>query len=248
MSVATRTDVAYQAVARELREGILREEFADGRRLPTEAQLVAAHGVSRQTVRRAFQDLVAEGMVYRIRGRGTFATPAEGRYLRQFGSVDDLMSLSVDTEFELVEPLHPRRDPDAAAVLHVDGDDVPTVVFLRLHDGAPFCVTTVHLPPRVAEALAAVPELTEPARRSRVTVIGLIDAHLADPVAEADQRITVALAGPDAAAALGCPEGEPVLHVERLYLDTAGDPVELAVSDFLPRSYTYRVHLRRSAR
>lgn len=43
------------------------------------------------------QDLVAEGMICRVPGRGTFPVPRDGRYLRQFGSVKDLMGLSLDT-------------------------------------------------------------------------------------------------------------------------------------------------------
>ena len=57
-------------VAREVRNRILHGDYADGRRLPTEAELAERHGVSRQTVRRAFQDLVADGMVYRVPGGG----------------------------------------------------------------------------------------------------------------------------------------------------------------------------------
>ena len=74
-----RRESTYTVVAREVRNRILQGDYADGRRLPTEAELAERHGVSRQTVRRAFQDLVAEGMVYRVPGRGTFVTRREGR-------------------------------------------------------------------------------------------------------------------------------------------------------------------------
>lgn len=39
--------------------------------------------------------------------RGTFATPS-GRYLRQFGTIDDLMGLPIDTRLEIVTPLRRR--------------------------------------------------------------------------------------------------------------------------------------------
>jgi hypothetical protein len=36
----------------------------------------------------------------------TFAVPGDGSYLRSVGSIDDLVALAVDTELEIVEPLH----------------------------------------------------------------------------------------------------------------------------------------------
>ena len=64
---------AYQVLSRQLRDEIAAGMYRGGARLPTESELVQRHGVSRQTVRRAFQDLVAEGVVYRVPGRGTYA-------------------------------------------------------------------------------------------------------------------------------------------------------------------------------
>jgi GntR family transcriptional regulator len=73
MSVMGPPDVAWSRVARDLREAVLRQRFPPGSQLPTEAEIARDYRVSRQTVRRAFQDLVAEGVVYRVQGRGTFA-------------------------------------------------------------------------------------------------------------------------------------------------------------------------------
>src|SRR5580692_11463780 len=102
--------VAYRALAARIRDAIRNGEYAGGRQLPTEDQLSASYSVSRQTVRRAMQDLVAEGFIYRVAGRGTYPVAEEDRYLRQFGSVEELMALSVDTECEVVSPLQRRID------------------------------------------------------------------------------------------------------------------------------------------
>ncbi|WP_406690081.1 GntR family transcriptional regulator [Saccharopolyspora sp. ID03-671] len=237
---------AYKVLARELREAILQRRYVDGTRLPTEAELAAEHQVSRQTVRRAFHDLVAEGMVYRVPGRGTFAAPREGQYLRQFGSIEDLMGLSLDTQLEVLRPLHRRVDIDAASRLRLDSDAVHTVVFRRTHDGEPFCHTAVHLHPAAAAVLADVPELTERGAVSDATIIGLLDTRLSNPIAEAEQSITAAAAEKPLADALGCTIGDPLLRVDRIYLTTDQHPVELAINHFLPEQYSYRVKLRRS--
>ena len=153
-----RAPPAYQALRQQLRDDIAAGRYRDGARLPTESELVASHGVSRQTVRRAFQDLVADGAVYRVPGRGTYANDSS-RYLRQLGSIEDLMSLSDDTTMEVLAGLRRRVDVDAASRLRLDDDVVYTVTFRRLHDGVPFVMTRVHLPESVAKTVLEAPEL-----------------------------------------------------------------------------------------
>jgi DNA-binding GntR family transcriptional regulator len=236
---------AYQTLRDELREQIAAGHYRDGVRLPTESELVARHGLSRQTVRRAFQDLVAEGVVYRVPGRGTYASEAGRRYLRQLGSIEDLMSLSDDTTMEVLSGLRRRVDLDAASRLRLDDDIVYTVVFRRLHDGVPFVMTTVHVIPSAAATVLTAPELADGAVGTQ-TVIGVLEPHLAEPIAEAAQSITVAPADEAVARALACEPGHSMLRVDRLYTDAIGTPIELSVSHFLPEQYTYRVTLRRS--
>lgn len=233
---------AYQVLRDRLRDDISAGRYRDGSRLPTETELVAQYGVSRQTVRRAFQDLVAEGSVYRVPGRGTYAAD---RYLRQFGSIEDLMSLSDDTSMEVMAGLERRVDVDAAGRLRLDDDVVHTVVFRRLHSGVPFVSTVVHLPEAVARYLDGCAELATGAVSTH-TVIGLLEPQLTEPIDQAAQSITVAPADAETAAAVGVAPGHPMLRIDRLYADRNGRPIELSVSHFVPEQYTYRVTLRRS--
>jgi DNA-binding GntR family transcriptional regulator len=236
----------FRRVANNLRSQLLQGAFPPDTALPTEATIADEHAVSRQTVRRAFQDLVAEGLVFRVPGRGTFATPSTGRYLRQFGSIEDLMALSADSELQVLEPLADVVDPAAAGRLRLGDDKVSLVCFLRLTEGVAFSHTRVHVPPSVRVALGDVPELSTAGMVSRVTVIGLLDGVLARPIRDAEQSISVAVAPPEVAAAMGTEPGTPVLRIDRTYLDTDSQPVELAVSHFHPDRYTYRVRLRRN--
>ena len=240
-----RTAPAYQTLRQQLRDELAAGRYRDGARLPTESELVARHGVSRQTVRRAFQDLVAEGVVYRVPGRGTYANES-GRYLRQLGSIEDLMSLSDDTTMEVLSGLRRRVDVETASRLRLDDDVVYSVAFRRLHDGVPFVVTRVHLPEPVARLVADAAELRDGAS-STSTVIALLEPHLEHSITEAAQSITVAPADDAVAVGVGCMPGHSMLRVDRLYSDASGTPVELAVSHFLPEQYTYRVTLRRSS-
>ena len=239
--------IAYRQVASDLRQGIAAGRYPTGQRLPTEAELVTATGLSRQTVRRAFQELAAEGVIYRVRGRGTFAVPGDGKYLRSFGSVDDLMALSLDTEMQVVEPLHVLASLDIAGRLHVDDDTVMTMSFQRLHENVPFCYTRVHLPMKLGRRLRDLPELAdlaEPGARGRLTVISLVERVSDRPIHSAVQNATAEAATADIARRLGCATGLPVLRIDRVYRDSELQPLELAVNHFNPDRYSYRIQLR----
>ena len=60
----------YSALRREIDGG----RWKSGDRLPTERELGEFYGCSLVTVRRALDELVREGQIYRVRGRGTFVS------------------------------------------------------------------------------------------------------------------------------------------------------------------------------
>jgi GntR family transcriptional regulator len=241
--------IAYRRLAAELRDQLARGEFAHGRQLPTEAQLSEAHQVSRQTVRRALQDLVAEGLVYRVRGRGTFATAVSpgSRHVRSFGSVEDLLAYSVETTLETIEPLSRRIDVEAASRLRLPTDEVMTALLRRHHDGAPFCAVRLYLPVPLGTAVVALGMLAEAGQVTSQTVISVIDRVSAMPITGAHQSITASTLEPRIAELIDGQAGEPALRIDRLDYNANGEPVELSISYFNPARYSYRVELTRSS-
>jgi GntR family transcriptional regulator len=238
--------IAYQSLAQLLRDAIAQGDFSDGLRLPTEAQLSADYGVSRQTVRRALEELTTEGLIFRVRGRGTFATPqSSGQYLRSIGSVEDLLALSVDSVMETVRPLQRRADVVAAGRLRADSDQVMTGLFRRMHDGVPFSITEVSVPLAVGQRIVESGALLTPGEVLQSTVIGLVDEMNREPIAGAHQSITAAGVPPDLAEYIDRNPDDHVLRIDRLYFDAVGRPLELAVSYFNPERYSYRLELRR---
>jgi DNA-binding GntR family transcriptional regulator len=248
--VPNRTVPAYKVLSDELRAAITDDEYPPGYRLPTEHELAAQHGLSRQTVRQAFNDLVAQSLVYRIRGRGTFAIPPTNptSYLRSFGSIDELLALSIDTQLELVAPFERRADVEAASRMRLGSDEVVVGTFRRLHEGVVFCVTTTYLPPELGRVVLKDRALEKAGGRTPVTIIGLIDRYAENPVLGAHQSITAVAAEPEIAEHLECAPDAPVLRIDRIYYDRTGAFVELAVSHFDPARYSYRVELRRDSR
>ena len=62
----------YQALSERLRQMIADGMIAEGSALPTENELAARYGISRQTVRQAIAQLEQDGLVRRMRGSGTY--------------------------------------------------------------------------------------------------------------------------------------------------------------------------------
>jgi DNA-binding GntR family transcriptional regulator len=234
---------AYRELADQLRAAIARNG-ADAQ-LPTEAELSQRHGLSRQTVRRAYQDLVADGIVQRIPGRGTFPVPP-GPYVRSLGSLEDLLAQSKDTELELISPLQPVERPYEDAAERLGCDQVMEVRARRLHGGLPYSVTIVSLPAHVGRRLSRARVLKTVGARRNTTVLELLDQALDPPIVLARQDITVATAPTDIAELIDMRPRRPVLRIDRLYLDAANDPVEFAVNFLNPERYTYRLELRRT--
>ncbi len=78
----------FEALADELKRGIIAGTWTAGQKLPTEQHLAAETGLSLTTVRRAFDELVAQDLVVRRQGAGSFVAarrPREERARRRVG-------------------------------------------------------------------------------------------------------------------------------------------------------------------
>lgn len=69
----------YYQLAEKLRAHITAGELAKGGQLPPEEELCRLYEVSRNTIRSALKKLENEGMIYRVKGKGTFASPVQSK-------------------------------------------------------------------------------------------------------------------------------------------------------------------------
>ena len=72
--MSSQPDLLYAQIEHNLRQRIISGDLSIGEKIPTEIELCEKYSVSRITVRRAIQNLVDEGILYRLRGRGTFVS------------------------------------------------------------------------------------------------------------------------------------------------------------------------------
>ncbi len=64
----------YHQIEENIKSLIFSDEIQPGDKLPSENELSAKYGVSRQTVRKALAGLEAEGFIYAVHGSGTFCS------------------------------------------------------------------------------------------------------------------------------------------------------------------------------
>ncbi len=193
-----------------------------GERVPSEAELIAAYGVSRITVRQAFDLLVQDGLVYRRRGSGTFVTiPTIQHGLNRIISfTEDMQRRSLHPETEVITTGLQAATPDMADTLNIlPGAELAVLERLRLADHEPMSLEISHLVhqlcPGVLDGNYAQTPLHE-ALQDRFG-IRLTRAHQSIRAIAADK----ALAGRLRVAA-----GTPLFYIERVSYQQLGTPVE----------------------
>jgi len=141
----------YEQVKRQISELILVGAWAPGDVLPGEVQMAAQFGVAVGTVRRALQDLVAEGLVMRRRKTGTVVTGRTPHHsLRLFFQYFRLHSMDgnlLRSDTETIACVEKPADPIDQEKLDVSSDDkVIELTRLRKIDGRRIMHETMTLP------------------------------------------------------------------------------------------------------
>ena len=223
----------YHSVREHLRRRV--SALPEHTLLPPEPQLCAEYGVSRITLRRAVDGLVADGHLVREQGRGTFVTrPAIRHEYREsfvhriagFTSVMTEQGAQVGTTV-LTQRVVPAPTSVARELALEVADDVVELVRLRSVDGAPNHVAHSFLPaaryPKVAEQDFSEGSLYEFLRRE----------YQAD-LAHASIVVDVGTAAPDEADLLRVVAGSPLLVVRTTVHDSDGHPLVHSYSRLRP--------------
>lgn len=223
---AVTTD-AYRQVKDRLRDVITRLAAQGRLRLPSEAELSAALGVSRATLRSALQSLQKEGRIRRLHGHGTFINRHAlglGANLAEAGAFVDLLTeagyeASVDTLGRRVEPLA----EDVAAALEVPADEQGLrVERVFLASGEP-AVHSVDVFP--VGLLGEQPEALDPAR----STFEFVARHIGGPVCYSVAEVRPVLPPPEVAEALRVPAAQPLLRLRHTHIQSDERAVAVTV-------------------
>jgi len=106
-----------------LREAACRDAGAHTM-IGSERELMATHDVSRATVREAIGQLVNEGLLYRVHGKGTFVAPERVESQLHLASfTDDMRRRGLEPMTKVLQVNLDRPPAREAAMLGLDADD-----------------------------------------------------------------------------------------------------------------------------
>ncbi len=141
----TGTGVPKHVQVREFVRGLVRDA-GPGTAAPSERELVHQFHVARMTVRQAMDALVAEGLLERIPGRGTFVAQPRRAIGRLLSFSEDMTARGLLAESQTLMARREQAGPGVARALGVTpGDAVIHWKRLRRADGAPMCLEDAYL-------------------------------------------------------------------------------------------------------
>jgi GntR family transcriptional regulator len=202
--------------------------------VPSERDLVTTYGVSRATVREAIGQLVQEGRLYRVRGKGTFvAGPRVESTLHLASFTEDMRRRGHEpTTVVLTAELELEPPAPVVAALQLAGEGAYRLERLRLADGVPMAhelgwYTAGPLPDLLAQDLSG-------------SLYELLGQRYGLRIDAATQSVWAETADARLARQLGVTPGAPLLTFRRS--SSAGHvPVEHVTSRY--RGDRYQVHM-----
>jgi GntR family transcriptional regulator len=228
---------------------VLREQLAEGRfaaGVPGEMHLMKEFGVARVTVRRALEQLVAEGLISRRPGRGTVALKAPaspaGRAAPEraqlTGLLENIVNMGLRTSVKVLQcEVMPAPEAVASRLDLTAGEPVQKAVRVRSSREGPLSYITTYVPQRYAARFGRRELAKKP------ILMLLEDAGV--EIGRAEQSISARLADATVARSLGVEVGSALLAVQRLVFDVDERPVQWLQGLYRPDRYRYEMQLSR---
>lgn len=187
------------------------------------------------TVRQALDALVAEGVLQRFPGRGTFVAPPRRQPSRIASFTEDMATRGIVAESRTLIAERVKAPAGVARALGISPRE-PVLRWrrLRLADGSPVCLSDAYLPAALVPGLFDCPDLP-------VSLYDELSARGRRPT-WAEDSLSAGIATPDEAVLLECKEGAVVIRLTRRAL-WEDRPIEISRSVYRADQHTMSFQL-----
>lgn len=227
----------YMRVKRLVNEAMNDGTLRAGDAIPSERDVADMLNVSRVTVRKAFTELVNEGLLTQRRGSGTYvggAPPRLEQPLSRLTSFSEDMKLrGLDTHAQWLSRATEFATPEEALKLSLSPSDrVSRFKRLRFANETPMAIEEAVIPERFLPDVHAV----------QASLYAVLDARGFKPV-RALQRLHAIGLAPEEASLLDVAPGAAALFIERVSYLADGRAVEFTTSHYRGDLYDFVAEL-----
>lgn len=212
----------YYRVREDLRELIVSGEFKPGDRVSSERELCEQHGVSSITVKRAVLDLVREGLLYRVPGKGTFVSqPKMERNLSQLTSfTEEMLHHGLRPNSTVLDARTMPATSTVARRLDLPpGEEVICLERVRFANGDPLMLEKTFLPHKLFPGLLSEDLVSQ-------SLYDFITRKYGVSLVKARETLEPVIINDKEAQNLAVEEGAPGLLLEVIAYTDTGEPVE----------------------
>jgi GntR family transcriptional regulator len=214
-------------------------EWTPEAQVPSERELCEQFQVSRITVRQALHQLVTDGRLIRIHGRGTYVatSPLKKQLLPLVGFSEDMTARGQRPGARVLRFEAATASLAVAQALRLAaGEGVLVLRRLRLANGRPMALETVYLPEQL------MPGLLDESLEDRSLYQTLRQKYGIRPARAVQQWQAVPCPAADSKL-LDVKKASPVLQIQRTTFDSDGRPFEYLESFFRGDRYVFQAEL-----
>lgn len=211
----------YQQLHDILVDAIDSGRWGPNEKIPSENNLSTTYGLSRMTVRAVLTDMVKEGLLYRVQGKGTFVaekiTTLSPSYI---GIREQLEKMGYEVTTKIIECKTELCSSTVAKYLGIEsGSSIFKIKRVRYIKGEPISIHISHIPPMYSDKLT--PELLE---KEQLCV--LLNDFYGLQKKQVNETLESVLALNEESSLLNVEKGHPLLLLRDILYSEDGNPYE----------------------
>lgn len=219
----------YFQIEEKIREQIQTGIYLPGKKIPSETEMYSILGVSRNTIRKVYEDLRAEGLLEKRQGKGTFVCVPKisHKFVTVVSFTQELIARGITPTSTVLSLVAGKADEDTAEKLQlIVGAPVFYIERLRYGNGK---LLGYNLN-RVPESLCPGLDKADVGNQSLYT---LIEKRYGHTVVRAERSLETIPADSFVANTLGIKEGYPVLKILGIAFNQERRPFDYCIEYYI---------------